>query len=501
MTIEVTQANQALKAALAHYRKTALLNSVGSVAHWDTEVYMPEGGAEIRGEQLGVMAGFIHQLKTDSKYVDLVFGLSEDNYSAPVDKTQVKLLKKDLLRMRSLPEKLIVRSAELKTAANQNWIKARSEKNFNLVKNDLKELIAIEQEVAQRWKEDTNLKKYYSGKSLYEILVDQYEPEFPIAKMRSLLANLAEETRIILPLILEKSRAKYSMASFAKSEAWQYEFSKKTIEAMGFNLKRGRLDKSVHPFCSNVQSDVRLTIRYNMQDYSDCLGSAMHEAGHGIYEQNLPKELYFTPAGETTSLGVHESQSRFWENMIGRSLAFCNWFSKVAEVPAQDLYARLNHVEPSFIRTESDEVTYNLHIYIRMLIEEQLIEGKLNVDSVVDIWNENYHKYLGIEVTDPSVGILQDMHWFNGAFGYFPTYSLGNIFSAALMQRLEKEHSNWQEKVEKGEFQFIREFLTTNVHNKASTISGYDIMKQVSSAEPSEQPLMNYFKNKYLGNK
>lgn len=491
-------AMEQLKLALDDYKKTALISSVSSLAHWDSEVSMPEEASEVRAEQLGAMAAVIHQKKTDKKYIDLIASLDEKKYSDEISKSQVRLLKKDTLKMLSLPEELVSKSAKLRVQAHHNWITAKSEKNFSIVKNDLKKLVEIEKEIVSRWKEDPTLKTIYGHKSDYEVLVDQYEPEFPVNELLTLLDNLSKATKDILPEIIDRTKCSFKENEFTKTEEWQYKQSRFAVEAIGFDFKRGRLDKSVHPFCTNLLSDVRLTIRYNLNDYTDCLGSALHEAGHGMYEQNLPKELRYTPAGDSVSMGVHESQSRFWENMIGRSLPFCKWFGKVADVSAENLYKRSNQVERTFIRTESDEVTYNIHIYIRMLLEQQLLEGKIGVNEISDAWNQKYFELLGLQVNDESLGILQDSHWFGGAFGYFPTYSIGNIFAASLFKKMIKQFPNWEADVENGNFIFIKNFLIENIHNKASISSGYELMNSVIGYKISEHDLVQYFKNKFL---
>jgi carboxypeptidase Taq len=307
-----------------------------------------------------------------------------------------------------------------------------------------------------------------------------------------------------LPLLLDavaksKTSGSFEVTGFRMSVDDQRKLVAEISKALGFDFERGRLDTSVHPFCGGSPDDVRMTTRYSEDDFTESLYGVIHETGHAIYEQNLPPETRYTPCGVAASFGVHESQSRFMENQIGRPRASMRFLSKKTGLDPDLLYEQLNRVERSYIRTEADELTYNLHILLRTELEEALIEREIQVKDLPERWRERFKNYFGLEIPNDSLGVLQDVHWYGGTFGYFPSYSLGNLLAAELFSDFRKAEPDWESHVEKGDFATITRFLRERVHSRAAFENSPETMRTaLKGRELGAQAFLSYLKEKFL---
>jgi carboxypeptidase Taq len=339
-------------------------------------------------------------------------------------------------------------------------------------------------------------------------MLDVYEPGATVAHLDPLLGELRERTiELVQKIAKSKRRPDPSILTQRFPKDAQLEFGRTVVEAMGFDFDRGRIDLSTHPFCSGFDpGDVRLTIRVHENDLRGCLFGLIHEAGHGLYEQGIDTKLVRTPLGHAVSLGIHESQSRMWENVVGRSRAFWKHFyprlkrvfpEQLGSVKAEDFYFAINEVTPSFIRVEADEVTYNLHIALRYEIEKGLMDGTLRVEDLPSIWNARMKKALGIVPKSNSEGVLQDIHWAMGLLGYFPTYSLGNLYSAQLFARATKDIPNLGDQIGKGELIPLRDWLRKKIHRPGRTFAAAELVRRASGAAPSPEPFVSYLNEKY----
>lgn len=487
---------------MAHYKESSLLGYAQAGLNWDKETMMPEGAIGGRAEVLEVMAKVSHRHFTDPNFVESVLQ-AESGALSPEAARQLERLQLEVSRATAFDADFVGKLAKLQTETHQHWVNARKEKKFSLVEPYLGQLVALSQEVADRLKAHKLLQKRFAGRTRYEVLLDEYEPGFSASELRALLGKLESGTREILPQILEHQRGKTATtpACFRMAPEQQLAADRRISERLGLDFKRARLDLSVHPFCTNLNDDHRITTRCQPNDLSESLYGVIHETGHALYEQGLPARLHNTPCGKAASMGVHESQSRFWENVIGRSEPFSKWLAQELGAPgeAKAVHQWLNRVQPSFIRTEADEVTYNLHIALRFRLEEELIEGKLAVKDLPAKWNSDFERSLGLAVTDDSVGCMQDIHWHFGAFGYFPTYSLGNLLAAELFQDLKKELPDWEAKVSTGEFAPILAFLRSRVHEQASLSESPGTMaKALGGRKIGADAFLAYAREKYL---
>jgi carboxypeptidase Taq len=353
----------------------------------------------------------------------------------------------------------------------------------------------------------------------YDALLDSYEPGATEAKLTPVLESLRIETQALLPQILAAQQQREGTGPGAQSvgEPWgkvtfplneQADFNRYVLEKMGFDLEAGRLDASTHPFTEGLTvQDVRLTTRYREDDIQNALYSTLHEGGHGLYEQGFDPTLANTPLAEAISLGIHESQSRLWENAIGRSLPFWKWLTpelrkRFISLPPsctpEALWRRANRVAPSFIRVEADEVTYNLHIVLRFRLEKALFQGDLQVSDLEQAWKDGMTEVLGITPAKPSQGFMQDVHWSCGLFGYFPTYSLGNLIAAQMMEALRRDFPDFDTRIERGDFASIREWLRVKVHTHGRALSPEEIVMQATGSPLTSAAFLRYVKNKYL---
>lgn len=480
-------------------RNTSDLQSAVALLGWDQETYMPPAAATARAEQIATLSAMAHSILTSDSAQRLAefFALSLpalDGELGDLEKRLARLFIRQVRQAVALPEDFVRRKAQITTLGQEQWKRARAKSSFALFRDDLAALVELARQEAQ-----------YRGYSQhpYDALLDLYEPGMTVQTLTSIFNRLAKETQQILDAVQSSGLKPDCRVLFAHYPAQkQLDAARTIIEAMGFDFAAGRVDLSAHPFCTSfATADVRLTTRINEHDLRSCLFGLIHEAGHGLYEQGMRPDLDRTLAREGASMGIHESQSLFWENIIARSEEFWQWAvpvlrtyfpSQLAEVTPALMYRAINVVEPSLIRIEADEVTYNMHIILRYRIEMQLLEGSITVDEVPEHWNFLMRELLGIEVSDDVNGCLQDIHWSFGGFGYFPSYTLGKLYAAMFRRALLEAMPEAPDLVRRGEFAPIRQWLKDSIHQWGRTRDPAELVSNVTGNGLSERDFVEY---------
>jgi carboxypeptidase Taq len=485
-----------------HAREVAILNATQALLGWDERTKLPPAGGEYRAEQMSFLAGFIHKKQTAPEVGEWLAELVESPLAAdPFSETGADIvnLKRDYDRKTKLPQALVEELAKLSVLGQQLWVEARKANDFARFRPLLERTIELKRQEAGAIGYDDQP---------YDALLDEFEPGAKTAEVAVVLRGLREQlVPLVAAIAASKRRPDMDALRGRYPVELQAKFGRRTSEAIGFDYTAGRLDVTNHPFCAGMgPRDVRLTTRYDEKSLDGSLFSTLHEAGHGIYEQGLPAERYGLPTGEAVSLGIHESQSRMWENLVGRSRAFWEHFYPEAQATFRDglggvsldaFYFAVNDVRPSLIRTESDEVTYNLHILIRFELELALVSDELRVTDLPAAWHAKYREYLGIQSPTDADGVLQDVHWSSGAFGYFPTYSLGNLYAAQFFEQAQKDLGDLQSLFRRGEFKPLREWLRTNIHSQGRRYPAAELARRVTGSPLSHDALMRHLRGKF----
>jgi carboxypeptidase Taq len=485
-----------------HLREAAYLSATQALLGWDERTKLPPAGGEYRAEQMSFLAGFIHKKLTDPKVGGWLAELTESPLAAdPHSEAGADIVnaKRDYDRKTKLPQALVEELAKLEVLGQQMWVEARKANDFARFKPLLERTIELKRQQAAAIGYDDQP---------YDALLDEFEPGAKTAEVATVLRGLREQlVPLVSAIAASKRRPNLDALKGRYPVDLQEKFGKRTAAAFGFDFDAGRLDVTNHPFCSGMgPRDVRLTTRYDEKSLDGSLFSTLHEAGHGIYEQGLPANRYGLPTGGAVSLGIHESQSRMWENLVGRSRAFWEHFYPEAQTTFKDplgnvsldaFYFAVNDVRPSLIRTESDEVTYNLHILIRFELELDLINDKLPVTDLPEAWHSKYREYLGIQSPTDSDGVLQDVHWSSGAFGYFPTYSLGNLYAAQFFEKANKDLGDLSSMFRRGEFMPLREWLRKNIHSQGRRYPAAELGSRVTGSPLSHDALMRHLRSKF----
>jgi carboxypeptidase Taq len=483
-----------------HVRQTALLQSTIALLEWDQHTKMPAGAAQWRADQIAALAKQIHDRRTDSQLGDwLAEATAELDGGDSQTAVNIRQLKKNYERQTKLPGELVVALARASSEGQTAWVEARKNNDFASFAGTLKLIFDLKREQAQAI-------GYVDHP--YDALIDEYEPGAKTAEVAMTLKGLCDELVPLVAAIQEKTGATDpSILRRTYAVEKQQQFGREVSAEIGFDYDRGRLDVTHHPFCTELgPSDCRITTRYDEQFFSGSFFGTLHEAGHGIYEQGLPADQYGLPLGTYCSLGIHESQSRLWENLVGRSQAFWqHYFSQaqslfpasLADVNQDDFYKAVNHVQPSLIRVEADEATYNLHIAIRFELETALIKDDLAVADLPAAWNEKYQEYLGITPPSDADGVLQDVHWAAGLVGYFPTYSLGNLYASQFFEAAEAELGELAPSFAKGHFQPLKNWLNQNIHRHGKGMTGPELGLAVTNQPLGHEQLMKHLRSKY----
>ena len=490
---------------LAISRHAKVLDGISSILHWDQETFMPTGSGNARAEQIETIAGIIHKEKTSRKFsaalqklIDLKSGTVTAAGLSPAQVASLKEWRRDYMKATALPTKFVQEFAKLTSQAIEAWKSAKKDHAFQRFAPFLDKIIQKNREKAELFGYD---------KHPYDALLDEYEHGITTQEVSKLFGNLGKSISALLKRIVAAKQVDDSFLHGKFDQQKQLEFCKLLLKDMGYDMTKGRLDLSAHPFStSSHPTDSRVTTRLHQTSLMSSLSAALHEGGHGLYEMGLPQDDFGSPLCEAISLGIHESQSRWWETRIGQSKPFWQHYlpllkktfkGKLENVALTDFYRAVNKVEPSFIRVEADEVTYSLHVIIRFEIERALIEGSLQVRDVPEAWNAKMKEYLGIIPKNDSEGCLQDVHWSMGAFGYFPTYTLGNLYAAQIFEAFEKDHPGWRELVAQGKLGFIKEWLHQEVHQHGRRYNSKELVKKISGKKFSEDAYMNYLNSKY----
>ena len=484
-------------------RQAALFHSSADALEWDERTGMPVAAGEYRAQQVSALRSSAHRLRIDPAYGDALRTLTEqcdpsDPHSDPV--ATIRGLHRDFDRDSKLPLDLVAKLSVATVRGQQTWDDARSRDSFELFQPALSEVISLKRDAGERMAEGTS-------RSVYEALLDEYEPDASVDQLVPVFSDLKHRLATLISQLTDapnQPNADLLRRSFPIQS--QRRFSREVAEYVGFDFSRGRLDETSHPFCTTLgPNDCRILTRFEENWFPSGLFGTLHEAGHGMYEQGLRSDWFGLPPGSYVSLGIHESQSRLWENQVGRSRAFwTGMFPKtkaafpgpLADCDFDEFYFAINQVSPSLIRVEADEATYNLHILIRFELEQALIAGDLSVADLPDAWNQQYRECLGVEPPSDADGVLQDVHWSAGLFGYFPTYTLGNLAAAQLFDVAATQIDDLESLFARGEFTPLLEWLRETVHQHGRCFTGAELVENATGKPLSSDHLMNYLENK-----
>ena len=476
-------------------RRLTVFSSFGALLGWDQRTYMPKYAGKYRAMQFAVLREYTYEVLTSEKFGEML-EIAEKGEFGLRERMNIYWWKRAHERLRKIPKELAIEEARVSNESENVWVEAKKTGDFELIKPYIKRIVEIKREIADALG--------YEGER-YNALLDSYEPDLKAEEVERVFSHLKEETLKLLDRVLSSGKASKEnllRGNFPKDK--QEEFCNYLLRSIGYDFGRGRLDETIHPFATLITpNDVRITTKYEEEFISPSIFGTLHEMGHGLYDMNLPEDMWGEPVGRAVSLSVHESQSRFWENIIGRSEAF--WrrfypdlqrhFEHFSNIDLEDFLFAINEVKPSTIRIEADELTYNLHIILRFEIERDVINGKFDVEELPELWNEKFKNLFGFYPKNHSEGVLQDIHWYGGSFGYFPTYTLGNIISAQIFAKMKEELSVY-ELVERGEFEPIILWLKNKIHSKGSLYKTKDLIKEVTGEEIKPEYLVDYLRGK-----
>lgn len=479
-------------------QQAADLGYASAVLGWDQEVYMPAKGFPYRGRQLATLASLAHDMLTSESYGNL---LEELSGRGDLDETQadnIRLSREDYLKSKKLPTSFIAKITEQTSASYDAWIKARKENKFALYAPELSKMIALKIEQAHL---------YGYEQHPYDALMDDYEKGATVAMLDPVFADVKQQLPALLNSIKNAQQVDDSFLQRYYNKDKQWEFSIDVLKKIGYDFEAGRQDLSEHPFTTSfAPEDVRVTTRVDEHDFASLLWSSIHEGGHALYEQGLSANQYGLPLGAAASLAVHESQSRLWENCVGRGMHFWKYFYpqlqksfivQLSDVSVDQFYKGINKVQPSLIRTEADELTYHFHVLIRYEIEKALINKELDTAGLADAWNNAYKQYLGVIPPDDKQGVLQDVHWAHGSFGYFPTYSLGSFYAAQYYAQAKQEIKDMETRHEQGDFSTLLNWLREKVHKHGRKYRSAELCKHITGSGLNFDAFMQYTRNKY----
>jgi carboxypeptidase Taq len=474
------------------------LERTSSLLGWDQQVKMPPGGASVRSEQLATLGQIAHEALTSDEMGRLLDKLAPFEESLPYDSDEASLIRfvrRDWEKERRVPSELRAEMTRAASLAMPIWVKAREESDFSQFVPALRHNFDLRRRFVECFDD-------YDEP--YDVLLDDFEPGMKTAEVRAVFERLKQEQ---VPLVAEaRAQGERPVRDATFPIDGQKAFELKVIERFGFDPSEWRLDQAVHPFASSIAiSDIRLTTRY-FEHNLDGLFGTMHECGHGLYEHGIARELERTPLAHGASLGLHESQSRMWENMVGRSLPFWRYFypelqrtfpQALERVELEDWYRSVNWVEPSLIRVEADELTYNLHIILRFELEQELLADTIDLNELPEIWNQRMRDYLGVEPPNDALGVLQDMHWAIGAIGYFSTYALGNVISGQLWDKVTAEIPDLHEQFEQGEFGALAGWLQQNLWRHGRKLKPRELIERITGGGLDPEPYLRYLRGKY----
>jgi len=486
---------------IAELREVNLLGSIAAILGWDERTQLPPKAASFRGDQLSMVATMAHDRFVAPKVGELLASLeSSPSFLGDADSdasVNVRQTRRSYDREVKMPSSLVGELAQAAVLSQQAWASARKVSDFAAFAPHLEKMVGLKRRQAEC---------IGPGKKPYDVLLDEYEPGDTATDLTAVFESLrAPLVDLVGRVAGAPVKGKGDLLARPFPVPAQDAFARQVAKAIGFDFEKGRLDISTHPFCTHLGPfDTRMTTRFDENRFGDAFFSVMHEAGHGLYQQGLPTEHYGTPCGEYISMGIHESQSRMWENLVGRSRSFWHHFypklqatfPSTAGIAEDDWYRAVNHIEPSFIRVKADEATYNLHVLLRFELEKALVTGDLSVADLPAAWNEKMKSYLGLTPPDAARGVLQDVHWSTGLFGYFPTYTLGNLYAAQFFVQARADLGDLDTSFARGEFAPLLGWLRTKIHQDGKRYTARALVQRVTGKPLSAAPLLAHLKRK-----
>jgi carboxypeptidase Taq len=494
---------------LERSKRLTVLGTAAALAGWDMQTYMPARGIGLRSEQLSLISILYHQALTDPKVAELLETVENDKGFIDLgqeEKRNVHLMRKAYDETSRIPEALIAKMSKQETITFDVWRKAKAANDYNAYAPELSKMIELKKEAAQI------LMDVKGTKTSYDALLDSYEPSITAQKIQEVFSGMRKGLVKIVKKV-ESSHVRPDDKFLARTVPieTQRKISAEAMRFIGFETEGenagGRLDEAEHPFTTGYYSDVRITTHYYPNRFSSSIYSILHEGGHALYEQGIPQEWMYQPIGSPCSYGIHESQSRYVENMIGRSPEFLSFMlprlkkitgKALTGVKTADFVSAVNVIEPSKIRIEADEATYGLHIIVRFEMEQDIMSGKLTADELPGAWNERYDKYLGMEIENDSEGVMQDVHWSGGSFGYFPSYALGNIYGGMFLKKMDQDLPSWRDEIKAGNYLPVRQWSARNIHSKGSLYDPADLVKNVTGQDLDIAPFLEYLERKCM---
>ncbi|SRR5579871_271527 len=482
----------------AQMRKIADVKNASAILQWDEETYLPAKGAAFRGQQMATLSEISHQLFVEERLGNILEELKARNDLSEKEKRNVELNTEDYLKQKKFSSGFVKKMSEAVSKSFHSWIESRKQNDFSIFENDLNDLLQLK-------RQEADLLGFENHP--YNALLNEFEKDCTVNLLDGTFAEILQPLKNILAQIRSKPQGDDSFLRqfFPKQQQW--DLGMKIIKQLGFDFEAGRQDISEHPFTTSFNNnDVRITTRINENDFSSMMWSCIHETGHALYEQGLPESEYGLPLGEYTSLSIHESQSRIWENCVGRSMAFWEnnyeqvqqtFSSQLGKVSVSEFYHAINKVQPSLIRTEADELTYHFHVIIRYEIEKLLIEGTLRIHEIPIYWNEQYEKYLGVKVPDDKHGCLQDVHWSHGSFGYFPTYSLGSFYAAQLFDYAKRQTADLDQEIKNGNTKPLLEYLRKHIYQYGRMYTSEKLLEKINGEGLNINYFLEYLLQKY----
>lgn len=476
------------------------LKYVIALMEWDQQTYMPKGGAEARARQLGTLGRLAHEMSTSPELGKLLDELRPVVESMDPDSDNARMIRfaiRDYDRETCVTPEFVAERARVTSMANHAWGEARAKADFSIFQPHLEKIVDLNHRY---------IDFFPPADHPYDILLDIYEPGMKTADVKNIFDEIRPRQVNLVKAIGRKDQVENSFLYQSFDEKKQWDFGIEVITGMGYKMERGRQDKSHHPFTTEFSiNDVRITTRVDPNFFNTMLFSTIHEAGHALYAQGHSPDLERTNLADGASVAVHESQSRMWENFVGRSLPFWEYyypmlreyFPRLNSVDLDTFYRGINRVEPSLIRVEADEVTYNLHIMLRFELEIGIIEGRIKVEDLPREWNSKMKEYLGVEPGNDALGVLQDVHWSVGAFGYFPTYALGNLISGQLWDRINRDIPGLAGEFRSGKFDTLLEWLRINIHKHGRKFMPRELVRRVAGSEIDPEPYMGYLEEKF----
>jgi carboxypeptidase Taq len=484
----------------AHLRKIADIKYAMALLQWDQETYMPPKGAGFRARQTATLSETAHRMFTEENFRNLLLELKGRSGLDDAQQKNIALSWYDYSQQEKLPAAFVRQLSEAVSKSFESWLNARKLNDFHHFQPDLSALVTLK-------KQEADLLGYEQHP--YNALLNQYERGITVSQLDQLFGSLTPPLKELLDNIAGRPQVDNGFLKqyFPKQQQWDFGIG--ILKELGFDFEAGRQDISEHPFTTNFSSqDVRVTTRVDENDFGNMTWSCIHECGHALYEQGLPAAQYGLPLGEYASLGIHESQSRLWENNIGRGLDAWQHFFPLAQeffpeqlgaIPLAAFYKAINRVQPSLVRTEADELTYHFHVLVRYELEKKLVNGSLPVADIPHFWNEQYRSLLGVSVPDDKQGCLQDVHWSHGSFGYFPTYSLGSFYAAQFFAAAQKQLINLPGEIRKGNFKPLLDWLRIHIHAHGRKFLSGELCEQITGEALDIQYFLQYARNKYGG--